>query len=318
MIRATEISRHSRILGLGEYRPARVVTNDDLAQTLDTNDEWIRQRTGIASRRIAGEGDSVVAMATAAATKALADSGVDPSRVGQVVVATCSMTTSVPGASAQVAHALGATAAGAYDVNAACAGFCYALAAASDAIRTGHSEYVVVAAAERLSDLVDWNDRSSAILFADGAGAAVVGASSTPGIGPLVCGSDGSAASMIEMTEARRLRLDGPAVFRWATTQMGDAARKVCDAAGIEPSDLAAVVPHQANLRIVNSIAKQLGATNAVVADDVSETGNTSAASVPLALARLRREGKVATGDLALTLAFGAGLTWAGSVIAIP
>ncbi|HVY08605.1 MAG TPA: beta-ketoacyl-ACP synthase 3 [Mycobacteriales bacterium] len=318
MIRATAVERHSRILGLGEYRPAKVVSNDDLALTLDTNDEWIQQRTGIASRRIAGDEDSVVAMATAATTKALADSGVDPGRVGQVIVATCSMTKHVPGASAQVAHAIGATAAGAYDVNAACAGFCYALAAASDAIRTGQTEYVVVAAAERLSDWVDWTERSSAILFADGAGAVVVGPAAAPGIGPLVCGSDGGAADLIGMTDHRLLRLDGPAVFRWATTEMGHAARRVCDAAGVDPADLGAVVLHQANLRIVASIAKQLGATNAVVADDVIETGNTSAASVPLALARLRREGKVATGDLALTLAFGAGLTWAGSVVTVP
>jgi 3-oxoacyl-[acyl-carrier-protein] synthase-3 len=318
VIRSPAISRHTQILGLGEYRPDRVVTNDDLARILDTSDDWIRQRTGIAARRIAGEDDSVVAMATAAATKALADSGVDPARVDRVIVATCSMSKHVPGASAQVADAIGATGAGAYDVNAACAGFCYALSQASDAIRTGQSEYVVVAAAERLSDWLDWTDRSSAILFADGAGAAVVGPSDRPGIGPLVCGSDGSAADMIGMTDERLLRLDGPAVFRWATTEMGTAARKVCEAAGVQPDDLAAVVLHQANLRIINSIAKQLGAANAVIADDVTETGNTSAATVPLALARLRREGRVATGDLALTLAFGAGLTWAGSVVSVP
>lgn len=324
MIKAISVSppttlRHSRILGLGEYRPARVVTNDDLAQTLDTNDEWIRQRTGIASRRIGADGDSVVAMASAATTKALADSGVDPSRVGHVLLATCSMTQHVPGGAAQIAHAIGATAAGAYDINAACAGFCYALSAASDAIRVGQAEYVAVVAAERLSDWLDWTDRSSAILFADGAGAAIVGPSDTPGIGPLVCGSDGGAnAQLIALDENRRLNLDGPAVFRWATTEMGTAARRVCEAAGVEPTDLAAVVLHQANLRIISSIAKQLGATNAVIADDVVESGNTSAASVPLALTRLKREGKVATGDLALTLAFGAGLTWAGSVVTVP
>jgi 3-oxoacyl-[acyl-carrier-protein] synthase-3 len=318
VIGSPAISRHTRILGLGEFRPDRVVTNDDLARILDTSDDWIRQRTGIAARRIAGEDDSVVAMATAAATKALADSGVDPAHVGRVIVATCSMTKHVPGASAQVADAIGATGAGAYDVNAACAGFCYALSQASDAIRTEQSEYVVVAAAERLSDWLDWTDRSTAILFADGAGAAVVGPSDKPGIGPLVCGSDGSAADMIGMTDERLLRLDGPAVFRWATTEMGTAARQVCEAAGVQPDDLAAVVLHQANLRIINSIAKQLGASNAVIADDVTETGNTSAATVPLALARLRREGRVATGDLALTLAFGAGLTWAGSVVSVP
>ncbi len=318
MIVATSASRFSRIVGLGEYRPARVVTNDDLAQTLDTNDDWIRQRTGIASRRIGGDEDSVVAMASAATTKALADAGVDPSRVGQVILATCSMTKHVPGGSAQVAHAIGARAAGAYDLNAACAGFCYGLAAASDAVRHGQSEYVVVAASERLSDWVDWSDRASAILFADGAAAAIVGPADSPGIGPLVCGSDGANAQLIGLDDDRRLHLDGPAVYRWATTEMGAAARAVCEAAGVEPHELAAVVPHQANLRIVSSIAKQLGASQAVVADDVVETGNTSAASVPLALARLRREGKVATGDLALTLAFGAGLTWAGSVVTVP
>lgn len=318
MIQVPATARHSRIVGLGEYRPARVVTNDDLALTLDTNDEWIRQRTGIATRRLASDEDSVVAMATAATTKALADAGVDPGRVGQVILATCSMTQHIPGGAARVAHRVGASAAGAYDVNAACAGFCYALAAASEAVRHGQSEYVVVAASERLSDWVDWTDRASAILFADGAAAAIVGPSDTPGIGPLACGSDGANASLIGLDDHRHLHLDGPAVFRWATTQMGSAARAVCAAAGVEPSDLAAVVVHQANLRIVNSIAKQLGATAAVVADDVVDTGNTSAASVPLALARLRREGRVATGDLALTLAFGAGLTWAGSVISVP
>ncbi|MGN6472782.1 MAG: beta-ketoacyl-ACP synthase 3 [Mycobacteriales bacterium] len=319
MISVTTGGRHSRIVGQGVYPPPRVLTHQHHPPTtLDPTDEWIRLPTGNASRRLAGDDDSVVAMATAATTKALADSGVDPGRVGQVIVATCSMTKHVPGASAQVAHAIGATGAGAYDLNAACAGFCYALSAASDAIRAGQHDYVVVAAAERLSDWVDWDERSSAILFADGAGAAVIGPADMPGIGPLVCGSDGAAADLIGMTDNRLLRLDGPAVFRWATTEMGDAARRVCDAAGVAPGDLAAVVLHQANLRIVNSIAKQLGASNAVIADDVVEAGNTSAASVPLALARLRREGKVATGDLALTLAFGAGLTWAGSVVSVP
>ncbi|HVT65652.1 MAG TPA: beta-ketoacyl-ACP synthase III [Mycobacteriales bacterium] len=318
MIRASEVSRHSRIVGLGEYRPQRIVTNDDLAQTLDTSDEWIQQRTGIASRRIAGDGETVVEMAVAAATKAIADAGIDPSRVGQVILATCSMVKHVPGGAAQIADALGARSAGAYDINAACAGFCYALSAASDAIRNGQCDYVVVAAAERLSEWIDPTDRSTAIIFADGAGAAIVGPSDLPGIGPLVCGSDGSNSQLIALDDDRRLQFDGPAVFRWATTEMGKAAKQVCEAAGVDPADLAAVVPHQANLRIVNAIVKQLGATNAVVADDVTDSGNTSAASVPLALARLRREGKVATGDLALTVAFGAGLTWAGSVVTVP
>jgi 3-oxoacyl-[acyl-carrier-protein] synthase III len=318
VITAGAPQRFSRVLGLGEYRPARVMGNDELPPELDTNDAWIQQRTGIARRHIAGDGESVISMAASAATKAIADAGVDPSRVGQVVLATCSMPSQLPGGAAQVADAIGAAGAGAYDINAACAGFCYALGAASNAVRTGAADYVVVAAAERISDWLDWTDRSSAILFGDGAGAVVVGPSDTPGIGPLACGSDGTGSELIALTPERKLGIDGPGVFRWATGAMGDAARQVCDAAGVDPSELRAIVPHQANLRIITAIAKQLGAPNAVVAEDVVDMGNTSAASVPLALARLRREGRVASGDLALTLAFGSGLTWAGTVVAVP
>jgi 3-oxoacyl-[acyl-carrier-protein] synthase III len=310
--------RHSRILGLGEQRPARLMTNHQLPATLDTNDEWIQQRTGIASRGIADESETVVSMSSEAARKAVADAGVDPARVGLVILATCSMPQPIPGGAAQIATALGATRAGAYDVNAACAGFCYALAQASDAVRLGSVDYAVVCGAEKISHWIDWTDRSSAILFGDGAGAVVVGASDTPGIGPVVFGSDGTAAGLIDMTPQGHLRLDGPAVFRWATTSLGEVALSICDAAGVKPSELAAVIPHQANLRIINALARQIGATNAVVAHDVIDAGNTSAASVPLALARLRREGAITTGDLALTLAFGSGLTWAGSVITVP
>jgi 3-oxoacyl-[acyl-carrier-protein] synthase-3 len=228
------------------------------------------------------------------------------------------MTQSVPGGAAQVAEAIGATQVGAYDLNAACAGFCYALSTAADAVRLGTVDYAVVAASERMSDILDWTDRSSAILFGDGAGAIVIGPSAESGIGPVVWGSDGSGHHLIEMTPAGHLRMDGQGVFRWATTSLGGVARAACEAAGVEPKDLAAVVPHQANLRIITTLAKQLGATQAVVADDVITSANTSAASVPLALSRLRNDGRVATGDLALTLAFGAGLTYAGAVIAVP
>jgi 3-oxoacyl-[acyl-carrier-protein] synthase-3 len=295
-----------------------MVTNDQLSATLDTSDGWIRQRTGIARRQLAGPDESVVAMAAAAATKALAEAGVDATQVGLVILATCTMPQPIPGGAARVAEAVGALNAGAYDLNAACAGFCYALAAASDAVRAGTADYVVVAAAERLSDWLDWSDRSSAILFGDGAGAVVVGPSPTAGIGPLVCGSDGAAASLIDMTADDRLRLDGPTVFRWASTSLGAVAHEVCHAAGVRPDQLAAFVPHQANLRIIAAITRQLDAPGVVVADDIVDAGNTSSASIPLALARLRREGKVVAGDRALTLAFGAGLTWAGSVVTVP
>jgi 3-oxoacyl-[acyl-carrier-protein] synthase-3 len=317
VIGATSI-RHSRIVGLGEHRPSRVMTNAELPAVLDTSDEWIRQRTGIETRGIARADESVVEMATEAARKAVADAGVDPAQVGLLVLATCSMPQPIPGGAAQVATALGASGCGAFDLNAACAGFCYALGTASDAVRLGSIDYAVVIGAEKVSEWIDWTDRSSAILFGDGAGAAVIGAGDEPGIGPAVFGSDGSAAALIDMTPNDHLRLDGPAVFRWATSTMGPVARDVCAAAGVEPRDLAAIVLHQANLRIVTGIARQIGAPDAVVADDIVHTGNTSAASVPLALSRLRREGKVGSGDLALTLAFGAGLTWAGSVVAVP
>ncbi|HWB66233.1 MAG TPA: beta-ketoacyl-ACP synthase III [Mycobacteriales bacterium] len=310
--------RHSRLLGLGECRASRLVTNDDLARTLDTSDGWIRQRTGIAARRVATADESVVTMATEAGRKALADAGVDPAAVGLVVLATCSLGAPLPGGAARVAYAVGAAKAGAFDLNAACAGFCYAVGAASDAVRAGSADYVLVVAAERMSDLVDWSDRSTAILFADGAGAAVIGPATAAGIGPLVSGSDGGAADLIGTDPAGHLRMDGPAVFRWATTSLADVATAICAAAGIAPSELAAVVPHQANQRIVDSLARQLGATDAVVADDITTAGNTSSASIPLALARLHREGRVGSGDLALILGFGAGLTWAGTVIAVP
>jgi 3-oxoacyl-[acyl-carrier-protein] synthase-3 len=308
---------YPRLLGLGQHRPPRVLTNDDLAATLETNDAWIRDRTGIRTRRIAAGDAGVVSMSVDASAKALADAGVDPSDVDLVVVATCTMPTSIPGAAAQVATGLGATRAGAFDINAACAGFCYGLSVAADAVRAGTARNVVVAGAEKLSDWLDWTDRGSAILFGDGAGAAVVGAGETAGIGPVVWGSDGTRAGLIDIPVGGKLRLDGPAVFRWATTSLADVARAACAAAGIAPTDLAAFVPHQANLRIIEAVARRLGAPDAVVADDVTDTGNTSAASVPLALGRLRDEGRVVTGDRALLLAFGAGLTWAGQVVEV-
>jgi 3-oxoacyl-[acyl-carrier-protein] synthase III len=310
--------RHSRIIGMGEQRPVRLMTNDELPAVLETNDEWIQQRTGIASRRVAEGDETIITMAADASRKAVADAGVDPAQIGLVILATCSMPQSIPGGSAQVATALGATNAGAFDLNAACAGFCYALSVASDAVRLGSVDYVVVVGSETMTHTLDWTDRGSAILFGDGAGAVVVGPSATPGIGPVVFGSDGSAAGLIDMTDENFLRMDGPAVFRWATTSLSEVGKEICAVAGVDPAELSAVVLHQANLRIINSIARQIGATNAVVATDVIDAGNTSAASVPLALARLRREGAVTTGDLALTLSFGAGVTWAGAIVTVP
>lgn len=314
----------ARLLGLGEHRPARLLTNDDLAARLDTSDEWIRRRTGIASRRVAGPDESIVGMGADAGAKALAAAGVAAADLDLVILASCTAQKPIPGLAPQVAEQLGAGRAGAFDVNGGCAGFCYSLAMAADSVRAGSAERVLVVASERLTDWVDGDDRSMVVLFGDGAGAAVVGAEPTShagaeslGIGPVAWGHDGAAAPVIEIRD-EFLQMQGSAVYRWATTRLVPVARRACELAGIDPTDLAAVVPHQANLRILESMASALGATNAVLARDVVDTGNTSAASVPLALARLVASGQVRTGDLALLFGFGAGLTYAGQVVRIP
>jgi 3-oxoacyl-[acyl-carrier-protein] synthase III len=312
----------ARILSLGDYQPANVVTNADLAARMDTSDEWIRSRVGVASRRIAGPEETVQDMAVAAGGKALAASGLAPAEVDLVMVATCTMPTPIPSAAGQVATRLGITAPGAYDLNAACAGFCYSLSAAAAAVTSGQARNVLVIGAEKLTDWVDPNDRSTAIIFADGAGAAVVGPARTPeevGIGPVAWGSAGESADLITIpSRTQFLGQEGQAVFRWATTALAPVALEACRKAGIAPAELAAFIPHQANLRIVEAIARRLGATNARVADDIVEAGNTSSASIPLALARMAARGEVRSGEPVLLLGFGAGLTYAGQVVLCP
>ncbi|PRX92504.1 beta-ketoacyl-ACP synthase III [Allonocardiopsis opalescens] len=309
----------ARVLGLGEYQPSNVVTNDDLARRIDTSDEWIRSRVGIRERRIAGADESVVDMAVAAGGKALAASGLSAADVDLVIVATCTQETQIPNASARVADRLGITAPGAYDVNAACAGFCYALSAAGDAVRAGSARNVLVIGAEKLSSWVDWTDRTTCVIFADGAGAAVVGPSDEPGIGPVVWGSAGDRAELIGIADRNSfMAQDGQPVFRWATTALHPVALEACERAGVKPTELAAFVPHQANLRIVEAIARKLGAPQALIARDIETAGNTSAASIPLALARMVGRGELASGDTVLILGFGAGMTYAGQVIEVP
>ncbi len=303
----------ARLLAFGDYRPTRVVANDELRA--EAEDAWIRDRTGIVTRRYAADSDTVVSMGTAAAAKAVAAAGVEPDLV---LLATCTMTRPVPGGAASIASALG-TAGGAVDVNAACAGFCYALSWAADAIRAGSARHVLVVGSERLSTWLDPYDRNTAILFGDGAGAAMVGPSETDGIGPVVWGSDGANAAAIRIPDdADALTMDGPGVFRWATTQVARVAQQACAAAGLAPSDVKAFVPHQANLRIVESLARQLGVDPERVARDVVDMGNTSSASVPLAVSRLLDEGRVAPGDPMLLVAFGAGMTYAAQVVEAP
>jgi 3-oxoacyl-[acyl-carrier-protein] synthase-3 len=313
----------ARILAFGGYQPANVVTNDDLAKTLDTSDEWIRSRVGIASRRIAGPDETVADMAVAAAGKALAASGRSPADIDLVIVATCTPESPIPNVSASVAHRLGIRAPGAYDLNAACAGFCYALASASDAVRAGTARHVLVIGSEKLSAWVDWADRSTCIIFADGAGAAVVGPvtdpGQQPGIGPVAWGSAGDLADKIAIADrASFITQEGQAVFRWATTELHQVARAACERAGVAPEDLSVFVPHQANLRIMESLARRLQLPRARLADDIMHAGNTSSASIPLALSRMIERDEIGSGQHALLLGFGAGLCYAAQVITVP
>ena len=320
-MRVTEGAAGARILAFGGYQPARVVTNDELAQQVETSDEWIRSRVGIASRRIAGPDETVADMAVAAGGKALAASGLSPADIDLVIVATCTAEAPIPNTAATVATRLGIVAPGAFDLNAACAGFCYALGTASDAVRAGTSRNVLVIGAEKLSQWVDWTDRSTCIIFADGAGAAVVGPAEagSAGIGPVVWGSDGGMADKIFIKDRRSFIFqEGQAVFRWATTALHPIALKACERAGVAPGELAAFVPHQANLRIIEAIARKLGAPQALVATDIINSGNTSSASIPLALSAMIERGEVGSGSAVLLLGFGAGISYAAQVITVP
>lgn len=318
-MRIPDAAPGARILAFGHYQPTNIVTNDDLAKTIDTNDEWIQSRVGIKERRVAPAGESEIDMAVQAGGKALAGSGLGASDIDLVIVASCTLESQIPNAAARVANRLGIEAPGAFDVNAACAGFCYALGTASAAVRSGQATNVLVVGTEKLSQWVDWTDRATAVIFADGAGAAVVTASDTPGIGPVVWGSAGDKYDAIIIKDRDSfLHQEGQTVFRWATTALHPVAKEACERAGVDPADLAAFVPHQANLRIIEAIARKLGADNAVIARDIVLAGNTSAASIPLALSRMIERGEVQSGQLALLLGFGAGLTYAGQVVEIP
>jgi 3-oxoacyl-[acyl-carrier-protein] synthase-3 len=310
----------SRILGMGHHQPANVVTNADLiARGVETTDEWIQSRVGIAQRRIALADESVVDMAEAAGSKAIAASGADVSEIDLVIVATCTMVNSIPNAAAQLATRLGIASPGAFDINAACAGFVYATAQASAAVLSGQARNVLVVGSEKLSTYTDPDDRSTNIIFADGAGAAVIGRCDEPGIGPVVWGSDGSHASTIAIpAEGQYIVQEGQAVFRWATGQLAPVAREACARAGVDPSEIAAFIPHQANLRIIEAIAKKVGAVNAVIARDIVNAGNTSAASIPLAMSRMVERGEIPSGAPVLIIGFGAGLTFASQVVLAP
>ena len=323
---ATELT-HAAMLGLGVYRPERVVTNDEICEMLDSADEWIQTRSGIRTRRFAGPDETLISMATTAADRALAASGVGADQLGCVIVATSTHPEHTPASAPQIATGLGSKAA-AFDVSAGCAGFCHALNLASAMVRSGAETYVLVIGVEQLSRFMDPTDRGTAFIFADGAGAVVVGPAKAAGIGPTVWGSDGSQSHVITQTpsclgghqlEDPVVQMEGTAVFRWAAFAMAEVAHEALDAAGVSVDELDAFIPHQANLRITQTLTRNIKLPGSVaVANDIVDSGNTSAASVPLAMEAMLRNGEARAGDTALLIAFGAGLSFAGQVVTLP
>ncbi|WP_326700928.1 ketoacyl-ACP synthase III [Streptomyces sp. NBC_01754] len=314
----------SRVVALGHYQPATVLTNDDLAAMVDTSDEWITSRVGIRTRHVGGPGEPVDEMAAHAAAKALAAAGMQAADIDMVLVATSTAEHRSPSMSARVAARLGMGSPAVMDINVVCSGFTHALATADHAIRAGAATRALVIGADKMGDIVDWTDRSTCVLMGDGAGAAVVTADpgstgDRPGIGPVLWGSvpEMGNAVRIEGTPPRFAQ-EGQSVYRWATTHLPPIARTVCERAGITPEDLAAVVLHQANLRIIEPVARKIGAVNAVVARDVVDSGNTSAASIPMALSKLVERGEVVRGAPVLLFGFGGNLSYAGQVINCP
>ena len=322
----------SAILGVGGYRPRRVVDNAEICTLIDSSDEWIRTRSGIVERRWASPDETIQVMSVAAARKALERAGVEAGQIDTVIVATVTHLHQTPAVATTIASELGAKGAAAFDISAACAGFCYATAMADSFIRSGASRYVLIIGVERLSDLTDKHDRSTAFIFADGAGAAVIGPSETPGIGPVVWGSDGDQAGLIRQTEPwdtavqredqahwPTLKMEGNPVFKWASYTMAKTAAEALDAAGLRPEDLDVFAPHQANMRITDAMFRALKLpSDVVVARDIARQGNTSAASIPLAIEALLESGEATSGQTCLIIGFGAGLVYAGQVIVLP
>lgn len=323
-------AQFTRLYGFGAARGDLVVPNEDLIGPIDSSDEWIQQRTGIVTRRRASVGILAVDLATEAAKEAIEASGVDPTNIDLVIVATVSNVQQTPSIAAVVADRVGANPAAAYDTNAACAGYAYGIAQADALIRSGAAHYALVIGAEKLSDVVDPTDRSISFLLGDGAGAVVVGPSDFPGISPAVWGSDGSKSAAVGMNATLidyregdanwpTLRQEGQTVFRWAVWDMAKVAKKALEEAGIDSADLAAFIPHQANMRIIDELAKQLKLPESVViARDIETMGNTSAASIPLATHRLLKEHPELSGGLALQIGFGAGLVYGAQVVVLP
>jgi len=324
-------AQHAAILGVGSYRPSRIIPNADLVEAIDSSDEWIQQRSGIKQRRWATPEETVQVMSVEASRKALEHAGVDARQIDCVIVATVSHMLQTPAVATLIAHELGTDNAAAFDISAACAGFCHGVGMAADLVRGGSAGHVLVIGVERLSDLTDVGDRGTAFIFADGAGAAVIGPSETPGIGPVVWGSQGEHFDHIRQREDWRdviasekpvmphLVMLGNPVFRWASFAMAKVGQEALDRAGITSDELDVFVPHQANMRIIDALARSMKLPATVkIARDIAEMGNTSAASIPLALDRMIQEGEAKSGETALLIAFGAGLAYAAQVVTVP
>ncbi len=324
-------AKHARIYSVGTYRPKRVVTNAEVCELIDSSDEWIRERSGITERRWAGVGESVVFMAAEAAKIAIKRAGIEPTDIGLIMLGTISHPYACPSASVEVGELIGARGTPAFDLSAACAGFCYGVGMAADIIRGGSAKYILVIGVERLTDIVNEHDRGTAFLFADGAGAVVIGPSDTPGIGPIVWGGDGSQKDAISMTASLNdfrdglvpdyptVVMAGQQVFRWAVGEMPKAIKEALDIAGITTADLDVFIPHQANNRITDAFVRALDLPESVkIARDIVTAGNTSAASIPLAMDAILESGEAKSGDTALLIGFGSGLVHAAQVVTLP
>jgi 3-oxoacyl-[acyl-carrier-protein] synthase-3 len=324
-------TRYGNIIGWGKYVPSRVITNADLEKTLDTSDAWIFQRTGIRERHVVAPGETTSQMAIAAARQALDMAEVRARDLGLIIVATSSPDYLTPPISSQIQHALGAKDVGAFTLVAGCPGFVYGLTTAEQYISAGFCDNVLVIGVELISRFVDWNDRSTAVLFGDGAGAVVMQVSDEPaGVLSSVLGSDGSGADLLILPAGgtvsppsqetldqnqHTLRMNGRKVFRFASRVLGKALRQAIQQAGLTTDDIDLFIPHQANARIIESAARYVGLPEEKVFMNIERYGNTSAASIPIALCEALEQGRVQTGDTLAFVAFGAGLTWAAAVV---
>ena len=310
----------TRIVALGHAQPERVMSNHEVAELVDTSDEWIRSRTGIVTRHVAGDDESVPDLAIAAARDAVAGLGADSvAGIDLVLVASTTSEQRSPNVAGRVAEALGLRAPAVIDVNVACSGWVHALALADLTIRGGSAQRALVIGAEKLTAFTDWADRTTCVLTADGAGAAVVEPSATPGIGPVAWGSAPELAQIVRIQPpTNRFAQDGRAVYRWALSRGSEHARRAVALAGVDPADIAVLVTHQANLRIIEPIAEQLGLTDRIVVTDVVESGNTSAASIPLGLSKWWRAGRIPADRWALLFGFGGGFAYAATVVRTP